>query len=100
MAKSSDRLVHERIEDWQRRLIDLSYRNRLIKYKTTVATTIEIESPSLDRLLEDPSRATPWRFYFPPEDEEEGNGVESDATLFVEQLVLRSDRRSDRGPRA
>ena len=35
MATRDQTLVHDRIEDWRRRLIDLSYRNRLIKYRAT-----------------------------------------------------------------
>jgi len=64
MAATNEELVRVRIEDWRRRLIDLSYRNRLINYRPTRATTIEIETPDLAMLLADPSSATPWSFYW------------------------------------
>lgn len=64
-------LVAERIDDWRRRLIDLSFRNRLINYKPTKSSTLEIQSPSIHELLADPEREQPFDFYFPPEDEEE-----------------------------
>ena len=45
------------------RLIDLTYRNRLIRYRPTKASTLEIAAPALRELLfEDPDRTTPWRF--------------------------------------
>jgi polyhydroxyalkanoate synthesis regulator phasin len=99
-APISQEAVRGRIEDWRRRLIDLSYRNRLINYRPTRATTIEIETPELETLLADPSSATPWGFYFPPEeDEEEVDEAESEAAAIVDQLVIRAAHAA-RSPRA
>jgi hypothetical protein len=77
-----------RLDEWRRKLIDLSYRNRLINYKPTRASTLEFASPSLNVLLEDPERKLPWRFYFPPETV---SHVEDDdrASLF-DELVVRA----------
>ena len=76
------RIVHARVDEWRRRLIDLTYRNRLIKYRPTRASTIEIESPDLQTLLGDLARTAPWRFYFPPEPSEpDGFGSTSQAGM-------------------
>ncbi len=95
--------VAARLEDWRRRLIDLSYRNRLIRYRPTVASTLEIASPSLDVLLADIGSAAPWRFYFPPEPEPaepETDQLEAEsAAEFVNQAVLRRSGQELRQPK-
>jgi Protein of unknown function (DUF4011)/REase_MTES_1575/AAA domain/Protein of unknown function (DUF3320) len=89
---SSNQQITDRLEDWRRRLIDLSYRNRLIKYAVTRASTLEIESPEIATLFDDLDGGKPWNFYFPPEDEDEGNHDDDDATTVVDQLVIRAAR--------
>ena len=92
MTVKGGAVVSDRLEEWRRRLIDLSYRNRLIKYRKTRASTLELEAPTFDVLLADPARAQPWRFYFPPEPEE-GDQVdpqESAAAAYVDDIVLES----------
>jgi hypothetical protein len=92
MTAEVDALIAERIEDWRRRLIDLTYRNRLINYKPTKASTIEVEKPALDELLADPGRAQPWRFYFPPEPDEGTDNAdgEREAADFVDEMMARA----------
>jgi very-short-patch-repair endonuclease len=75
------------MEDWRRRLIDLSYRNRLIKYRPLRASSLEIVGPRLERLLADPGRSTPFNFYFPPDPDE--NGIE-EGTTQAERMVDRA----------
>ncbi len=95
----SSRLVEHRIEDWRRRLIDLSNRNRLIAYKATKVTTLEIATPSIHEVLGDPDRDEPWDFYLPPEPEDEDETPESDAAAAVDRLLLTSrDRERTRRP--
>jgi Protein of unknown function (DUF4011) len=84
--------VTDRLEDWRRRLIDLSYRNRLIKYAVTRASTLEIDSPDIEALFEDVGDGKPWNFYFPPEDDEGGNEDDDEATSVVDDLVTRAAR--------
>jgi hypothetical protein len=86
-------LVHQRIEDWRRRLIDLSHRNRLIAYKATKATTLEIVAPSVHELLADPDRGEPWDFYLPPEPEDDDPDATSAAATTVDELIVRSQDR-------
>ena len=71
MTEIGSDVVAARIDDWRRRLIDLSHRNRLIAYKPTKATTLTIAAPSIPELLAEPDRAVPWNFFFPPEPEDE-----------------------------
>ena len=100
-APDPDAVVAERLEDWRRRLIDLSFRNRLIKYRKTKASTLEIEAPSLEELLADPGRPQPWRFYFPPEPEEEQGELvldESDTAAFLDEVILKSAVHPDQPP--
>lgn len=94
MTEDAERIIRARIDEWRRRLIDLSYRNRLIKYRPTRASTIEIESPDLEILLRDLGRTAPWRFYFPPEPEEQEEQLELDAATLVDQVVVRSVQES------
>src|SRR4051812_17426460 len=91
-------VTRDRIEDWRRRLIDLTYRNRLIRYRPTRASTIEIASPSLTTLLENPSRALPWRFYFPPELVEEEPTDEQDTAAVVDEIIVQSRPVTQRPP--
>ncbi len=96
---SEDQPVRQRIDVWRRRLIDLSYRNRLIKYRPTTATTLEIESPDIETLFADPGGGVPWNFYFPPEEEDEQDEQSEDAAAIVDQLVIRAAQ-VGRAPRA
>jgi hypothetical protein len=98
---SYEEIVLKRIEDWRRRLIDLSYRNRLIRYRPTQATTLEFDAPGIEVLLEDPGRLAPWRFYFPPEpSEEDRDQLETEgAAAYVDNVVVREAQHADQPPR-
>jgi hypothetical protein len=67
-----DRLVRTRIEDWRRRLIDLSLRNPLISYTARETSTLPILSPSLSELVDEADPDTPRDFFLPAEPDEEG----------------------------
>ena len=83
--------VEQRLDDWRRRLIDLSHRNRLIAFKATKATTLQVSAPSVHELLADPARAQPWDFYFPPPPEESVDADEASTTASeVDRFALRS----------
>jgi hypothetical protein len=89
---SSD-LLAQRVEDWRRRLIDLTHRNRLIAYKPTQATTLNVVNPGIHELLADPDRGEPWDFYFPPASDEPDEQASSDAATTVDALVVQSQDR-------
>src|SRR3954452_823384 len=90
-------VTRERIDDWRRRLIALSYRNRLIKYRPTQATTLTIEAPTIHELVAAPGRSEPWQFFFPPEEKKEDNETTSEAADFVDETIVRT---AGRGARA
>src|SRR5439155_9721976 len=87
---SPDEVVAARLEDWRRRLIDLSYRNRLINYRHRPASTLEIESPSADVLLARMGQPEPWSFYFPPDPDDDRGEDDSEAATLVDEAVVRS----------
>lgn len=100
-------VVLARIEDWRRRLIDLSYRNRLIRYRPTTASTLEIAAPAVDILLADLGRTAPWKFYFPPEpDDVESNASDdpdalvSDTATFLDARIVEEAQQVPHAPRA
>lgn len=89
--------VERRLEDWRRRLIDLSYRNRLIKYRHLRASSLAITAPALDVLLADPSRPKPWNFFFPPDpDEGEADAGTTETESRVDEAVVAKARTSRR----
>jgi len=93
-ATADPNLVAARLEDWRRRLIDLSYRNRLINYKHRAASTLEVETPGIDALLERMGSTSPWSFYFPPDPDEESTEDESEAALRVDEAVVKAAQRA------
>lgn len=71
-------MIEARMDDWRRRLIDLSFRNRLINYRPTKSSTLELTSPTIHELLVDPERTKPFDFFFPPEPEESDSAATVD----------------------
>lgn len=65
----SDNILERRLGDWRRRLLDLSYRNPLIKYTSGKSGSLEITSPSPHALLGRLDDDNPHYFYYPPEEE-------------------------------
>ena len=61
---ADDDAVQARLEDWRRRLIDLSYRNRLVNYRHRAASTLEIEKPSIEAIFARMERGEPWSFFW------------------------------------
>ena len=86
-----DEKVLARLTDWRRRLIDLSFRNRLVNYRPTRSSTLEIRSPSASQLLADPASAQPHHFFFPPSEEDEPEGSAAPPTPRPGDLVTQID---------
>src|SRR4051794_29693980 len=78
------RFVEGRIDNWRRRLIDLSHRNRLIAYKPTKATTLEVVAPAIGELM-DFERRRVWDFYFPPDPDEVDYADASDTAETLDE---------------
>ena len=70
-----ERRTREQVKRWREELINLSRTNRLVNFKHTRSTSLEIAAPApttvLARLGES-GRDAGWQFFFPPEDGEEG----------------------------
>jgi very-short-patch-repair endonuclease len=69
--------VTQRVEEWKRKIVDLSRRNRLLYFARTRGSTLKIQEPTLpevfDRLV---NSEKAWEFYMPadiPEASESGN---------------------------
>ncbi len=88
ISVSDQVLVERRLEDWRRRLIDLSHRNRLIAYRPTLSTTLTIVEPTLSELLAQPLGKRPWEFFFPPEPREQVDEQASEAAEVLDSLVV------------
>jgi hypothetical protein len=90
----SEGLVRERIEDWRRRLIDLSWRNPLINFKARPTSSLSITAPSLHTLLADPDREAPFDFYLPPEAEDGDPATAPPRPPTLGELVTTAESRS------
>ena len=61
-----------RIEDWKRKLIDLTRRNRLLFFKPARSSSLKVIQPSSDEVFRRlVVEEKPWKFFMPPEENEE-----------------------------
>jgi len=68
--------VRTRIEKWKERLVDISRRNRLLYFRSSKSSTLEIISPGLLELFEGLMNSeSPWSFWVPPKQTQEGLGL-------------------------
>src|SRR2546422_115160 len=71
-----------RIEDWKRKLVDLTRRNRLLFFTPTRSSSLKASEPSpaevFQRLV---IEEKPWRFFVPPEENGEQDQLGRDLTL-------------------
>lgn len=69
--------LDQQIDTWQKELVNLTRRNRLLYFKHTKSATLEIASPHVDTVWKGLSGG--WEFYVPPEDkrdeEDEADGT-------------------------
>ena len=60
--------VTQRVDEWKRKIVDLSRRNRLLYFTRTRGSTLRITEPALPEVfarLVDSEK--PWKFYMPPD---------------------------------
>lgn len=62
-----DPATRGRIEEWAKKLVDLSRRNRLLYYRPTKRTTLTFRDPLPDKILGRLLSGSAWMFYQPPE---------------------------------
>lgn len=65
--RSIDATTRRRIEEWAKKLVDLSGRNRLLNYKATKRTTLTFIDPSPDAILARVLDGGAYAFYRPPD---------------------------------
>ncbi|MBI4728048.1 MAG: DUF3320 domain-containing protein [Acidobacteria bacterium] len=94
MARQDER-VREQVRRWRDELINLSRLNRLLYFRPTKTSTLEIEAPSPAKILaafEGPS-ARGWRFHIPPV-VEAGQSAEAPRLQANELLTSKPDEAS------
>ncbi len=71
--------VRTQVETWRDELLDLTGRNRLLRYRPAKTSTLEVDGPTaqviLDRLVTGRSRR--WPFFFPVDTEVDSEGAAS-----------------------
>src|SRR5712692_5673353 len=94
--------VAQRVEEWKRKIVDLSRRNRLLFFSRTRASSLRVVEPGLreifDRLI---NQENSWKFLMPSDDEgakesENNSGIAEarpDANLALEYPEAHGDRR-------
>ncbi len=91
--------VNARIDEWKRKLIDLSRRNRLLFFTPTRSSSLRVVEPSLDqvfqRLVVDERL---WKFFIPPDESPEQQD-QGDLTLPSTGHVGESTAALQKSPR-
>ena len=73
--------VAQRIEEWKRKIVDLSRRNRSLYFARTRGSTLKLTEPSLPEIFERlVNSEKAWEFYMPPDAPEAADKSESDNT--------------------
>jgi hypothetical protein len=75
-------LVDKRIEEWKRKIVDLSRRNRLLFFSRTRGSTLRVVEPQLTEVFERlVNSEEPWEFCMPPDAPDEANESEGELAL-------------------
>lgn len=74
--------LHERIAEWRKKLVDLTRRNRLLYFRSTRSSTLQIIEPTMEEVF---NRLVindkPWHFYIPPENSTTSKNQLTQSTL-------------------
>lgn len=84
-----DPVVRRRVQDWAKRLIDLSRRNRLLYYRPTKRTTLRLVAPDAIEIAETLLAEGSWRFYEPPEVDDAGSAESVSEALSLKPARAR-----------
>jgi len=72
--------VFQRIEEWKAKLIDQTRRNRLLFFRPTKSSTLQVVQPLSEEVFRHlVLDERDWRFYLPPEDADYHEGTEDEA---------------------
>jgi len=67
-------IIEKRIEEWKSRLIDLTKSNRLLYFRKTKRSTLEIYRPDIKIIFKRLFlQEKPWKFWMPPQEDSEQN---------------------------
>src|SRR5208282_2146949 len=73
--------VEQRVEEWKRKIVDLSRRNRSLYFARTRGSTLKITEPDLSEIFENlVNSEEPWEFCMPPDAPKAPEQSESDKT--------------------
>ncbi|VDN48244.1 conserved protein of unknown function [Petrocella atlantisensis] len=88
--------IEKNIDNWKKSLLELGKRNKLISYKETKRSNINIIEPGISKLFEDIVLKEKEMIFPNPVDEDEqqfiSGNIRSDRTLSEEQKTLRNIR--------
>jgi Protein of unknown function (DUF4011)/AAA domain len=95
--ESNQRLTDSkaRVDEWLRRLVDLSRRNRLLYHKATKRQSLDLLEPGSQEIVNQLLAGREWRFWLPPEPSEVDEAVESEELLLDASEVFEHPRRAN-----
>jgi len=65
-SRTRNERVQRRIEEWKRKLVDLSRRNRLLYFYPSRTSTLKVEQPTAEHIfMQLATRAKAWKFWAP-----------------------------------
>ena len=89
MAKADPR-VRARIEEWARKLIDLSRRNRLLVYRANKRSSLVFRQPDPDTILSRLLDGRAWSIYEPPPLPRTDGDIEEPVTATLDEVLRRN----------
>ena len=84
-----------RVDEWLRRLVDLSRRNRLLYHKATKRQSLDLLEPGAQEIVNQLLAGREWRFWLPPEPSEVDDTAEAQELLLDASEVIVHPRRAD-----
>ena len=89
-------IIEKRIEEWKHKLIDLTRRNRLLYFRKTKRSTLEIYQPNISSIFKRLFlQEKKWKFWLPPKDEQHKNVELLSQTEKLENLIKKTIPKKD-----
>ncbi len=84
-----------RVDEWLRRLVDLSRRNRLLYHKATKRQSLDLLDPGAQEIVNQLLAGREWRFWLPPEPRDVDETAEAEELLLDASEVVEHPRRAN-----
>jgi hypothetical protein len=84
------------IEEWKKRLIDLTRRNQLVFFSTARKNILEIKNPSFEKVFDKLSNEKRFSVWLPPQDEEDAEKAIDEKSLFPDEGL---EKEENSGPK-